>query len=47
MFEGEQHPRAGALVTFVNQHRAALEEVAIPLEGEVERGVEQGVARDR
>ena len=40
----EQHPRLGARVALVHQHRAALQQVAVALEGEVDDRVEQRMA---
>ena len=45
VLEVEEHARARAGVALVHQHRAALQEIAVALEREVERGVEQRVAR--
>ncbi len=41
----EEHARARARVALVHQHRAALQQIAVALEREVEGGVEQRVAR--
>ena len=45
VLQGEEHARARAGVALVHQHRAALQQIAMALEREVERGVEQRVAR--
>ena len=45
MFEIEEHARPGAEVALVHQHGAALEQVTVALEREVDDRVEQRVAR--
>ena len=44
MFQVEQRSGLVALVAVVDQDGAALEQVAVPLDDEVERGVEQRMA---
>ena len=44
VLEVEEHARARARVALVHQHRAAPQQVAVALEGQVEDGVEQRVA---
>ena len=40
----EEHARGGAWVALVDQHRAAAQQVAVALQGEVDGGIEQRVA---
>ena len=45
MLEIEQHTRPGAGITFIHQHSAALQKIAVALKGEVDDRVEQRMAR--
>ncbi len=45
MLQIEQHARRGAGVALVDQHGAALQQVAVALQGEIDDSVEQRVAR--
>lgn len=45
VFEVEQHPRRCAGVALVNQHGAAPQQVAVALQHQVERSIQQWVAR--
>ena len=45
VFEIEQHTRRGSRVALVDQHRAALQQVAMAFQGQVEHRIEQWVPR--
>ncbi|HWS12871.1 MAG TPA: hypothetical protein VN279_08740 [Rhodocyclaceae bacterium] len=44
MLQVEEHARRGAGVALVDQHRAAAQQVAVALQGEVDGGIEHRVA---
>ena len=45
VLDGEEHPRRGAGVALVDENRAALQQLAVALEGHVDDRVEQRMAR--
>ena len=45
VFEIEHHPRLGTVIAFVHQHGAALQQITVALQGEVDDRVEQRMTR--
>ena len=45
MLDGEEHAGRRAVVALVDEDRAALEQVAVAFQGQVDDGVEQRMAR--